>query len=161
MGTNQDTAHLGSTQQACKHLMLRPHFHRQVTTSNCPCPTSKQELPRSALEVGTGPAHQMPTRFRAHLPSSSGTTARHPSFRQASALQLWPEPQKEPSGGAWVAQSVERPTSFSSGQGLVVRGFKTHVGLCADTSAWSLLPILCLPLSLCPSPTHALSLRQK
>ena len=47
----------------------------------------------------------------------------------------------------------------SPGHDLAVCGFEPRVGLCADwrLRAWSLLPILCLPLSL-PLPVHALSL---
>ena len=47
--------------------------------------------------------------------------------------------------GAWVAQSVKRPTlDFSSGHDLTVRGIEPNVGLCVDSvePAWD---------SLCPS----------
>ena len=48
-----------------------------------------------------------------------------------------------------MAQSVKRPTSAQVGHGLAVRDFKPHVRLCADQpGTWSLLRILCLPLSL-------------
>ena len=59
--------------------------------------------------------------------------------------------------GAWVAQSIERPTlCFSSGHDLMVCGFKPHVRLHADRAepAWD-----SLSLSLCPFPAHALSLK--
>ena len=59
-------------------------------------------------------------------------------------------------GGAWVAQLVKPPTvGFGSSHDLVVRGFKSHIGLCADRAepAWdSLFP------SPCASPAHLLSL---
>ena len=41
--------------------------------------------------------------------------------------------------GAWVAQSVKRPTlGFGSGHGLTVGGFKPQIGLRADSAgpAW-------------------------
>ena len=54
-----------------------------------------------------------------------------------------------PSWGAWVAQSVERPTlGLGSGHHLMVRGFKPHIGLRADSvePAWdSLSPSLSVP----------------
>ena len=67
---------------------------------------------------------------------------------------------KYPLRGAWVAQSVKRLTlDLSSGHNLMVRAFKPHIGLCADSmeSAWD-----ALSLSLCPSPacTCAFSLFQ-
>ena len=59
--------------------------------------------------------------------------------------------------GAWVAQSVRRPTSARSrSRGPGVRAPLQALGWWLR--AWSLFPILCLPLSLCPSPVHALSL---
>ena len=37
--------------------------------------------------------------------------------------------------GAWVAQSVKRPTfDFGSGHGLTVRELEPHIGLCADSA---------------------------
>ena len=61
--------------------------------------------------------------------------------------------------GTWVTQSVKRPTSAHD---LTVCEFEPCVRLYADSlRAWSLLWILCLPLSLCPSPTCTLSLSQK
>ena len=59
-------------------------------------------------------------------------------------------------GGAWVAQSVKRPTSARSrSRGPWVWAPRRALGWWLR--AWSLFPILCLPLSLCPSPFHALS----
>ena len=58
---------------------------------------------------------------------------------------------------AWVAQSVKHPTlGFSSGHDLTVCGFELHVGLCADRAESA-----SAPLSLCPSPSHTLSLKNK
>ena len=67
------------------------------------------------------------------------------------------------SRGARVAQSVESPTSAQVMISQVCE-FEPHVGLCADGSgAWSLLGILCLPLSLSlPLPhSHSVSLSLK
>ena len=45
--------------------------------------------------------------------------------------------------------SVGEASDFSSGLDLTVREFEPHIGLCAEQlRAWSLLQILCLPLSL-------------
>ena len=50
--------------------------------------------------------------------------------------------------GSWEAQSVKYPTfDFSSGHDLMVHEFEPHI-----LSAQSLLGILSLFLSLCPSP---------
>ena len=57
--------------------------------------------------------------------------------------------------GAWVAQLVKRPTS--SWVMLALRGFKPHVGLCADSLEPGVCFRLFVSLSLCPSPVHALS----
>ena len=52
---------------------------------------------------------------------------------------------------------VKRPTSArSQSRGPWVRAPRLALGWWLG--AWSLFPILCLPLSLCPSPVHALSL---
>ena len=62
--------------------------------------------------------------------------------------------------GTWVGQSVQRPI-FGSGHDLTVPEFGSRIGLCADSSepgAWSLLPILCLPLSLPLPHKHSVSL---
>ena len=57
------------------------------------------------------------------------------------------------------AQSVEHPTlDFGSGHDLTVREFKPHIGLCADSSEPGACFWFCVPLSLCPSPAHAVSL---
>ena len=58
--------------------------------------------------------------------------------------------------GAWVAQLVKRPTS--SWVMLALRGFKPLVGLCADSLEPGVCFRLFVSLSLCPSPTHILSL---
>ena len=65
---------------------------------------------------------------------------------------------------AWVAQSFEHLTlDFGLGHDLTVREFKPGIRLMLTVQ--SLLGILCLPLSLCPSPTHvhmlSLSFSQK
>ena len=47
--------------------------------------------------------------------------------------------------------SVGSAPNFGSGHDLAVHGFEPRVGFCAagsEPGAWSLLPILCLPLSL-------------
>ena len=55
--------------------------------------------------------------------------------------------------GAWVAQSVKRPTlGFGSGRDLTVRGIEPHVGLCADIAepAWEpLLSLFAPPRRVC------------
>ena len=60
-------------------------------------------------------------------------------------IQLW---------GAWVAQSVKHPTSA---QVLISRFMSSSPTSGSVLTTWSLLRILCLPLSLCPSPAYALS----
>ena len=63
---------------------------------------------------------------------------------------------------ACMAQLVKCPTlDFSSGHDLVVCGFKPSDRLCADISETAACFGFCLPLSLCPSPTYALSLSLK
>ena len=54
--------------------------------------------------------------------------------------------------------SVGWVTDFSSGHDLAVCGFEPRVGLCADTSEPGGCFKFCLPLSLCPSHAHVLSL---
>ena len=56
--------------------------------------------------------------------------------------------------------SVGWAPDFSSGHDFLVCGFEPHLKLCAECllGAWSLFWMLCLPLSLCPSPAHALFL---
>ena len=62
-------------------------------------------------------------------------------------------------GGAWVAQSLRRPTlGFCSGRDLTVCEFEPRVGLCADGSEPGACFGFWVSLSLCPSPVHALSL---
>ena len=59
--------------------------------------------------------------------------------------------------GAWVAQSVKRLTSA---QVIISRfvGSSPASGSVLTSQSLELLRILCLALSLCPSPAHALSL---
>ena len=54
-----------------------------------------------------------------------------------------------------MAQSVV--SDFGSSHDLTVCGFKPCVGLCADSSETGACFRLCLHLSLCSSPAHALS----
>ena len=54
--------------------------------------------------------------------------------------------------------SVGWASDFGSGLDLVVRGFKPHVELCADSSEPGACFGFCVSLSLCSSPTHVLSL---
>ena len=58
-----------------------------------------------------------------------------------------------------MAQSVEHPTSAQ----VVVsaRGFEPRVGLCADGSEPGACFGFCVSFFLCPSPAHALSLKNK
>ena len=63
--------------------------------------------------------------------------------------------------GAWVAQSVERSVDFGSGLDLTAGGFEPGVGLCADSSGPGACFGFCVSLSLCPSPTRALCLKNK
>ena len=63
------------------------------------------------------------------------------------------ELEMEPTVG-WVSD-------FGSGHDLTVREFQPCVGLCADGSEPGACFWFCVSLSLCPSPTHALSLSQK
>ena len=58
-------------------------------------------------------------------------------------------------GGAWVAQSVKRPTWA---QVMISRSVSSSPASGSVLTARNLLRILCLPLSLCPSPAHTLSL---
>ena len=58
--------------------------------------------------------------------------------------------------GAWVAQSVKRPTSA---QVMISRSVSSSPALGSGLTAQSLEPVLdSVSPSLCPSPTHALSL---
>ena len=56
--------------------------------------------------------------------------------------------------GTWVAQSVEHPTSA---HGMISRSVGSSPASGSVLTAWSLLPILCLPLSL-PLPQCSVSL---
>ena len=57
--------------------------------------------------------------------------------------------------------SVGEVSDFSSGHDLTVCGFEPRVGLCADSSEPGACFGFCVSLSLCSSPTHALSLSLK
>ena len=54
--------------------------------------------------------------------------------------------------------SVGWASDFSSGHDLMVCGFEPLVGLYADSSEPGACLGFCVSSSLCPSPTHALSL---
>ena len=56
--------------------------------------------------------------------------------------------------------AVGSVSNFGSGHGLAVRGFKSCIVLCADSSEPGACFGFCvsLSLSLCPFPTHAVSL---
>ena len=54
--------------------------------------------------------------------------------------------------------SVGGATDFGSGHDLTVRAIEPRIGLCADGSEPGACFGFCVSLSLCPSPTHALSL---
>ena len=76
-------------------------------------------------------------------------------------LRLRNKVRKGQVGGAWVAQSVKRPTlDFGSGHDLTVREKEPHVGLCADgvEPAWDSLS---LPLSLPLPCSYLLSQNKK
>ena len=82
-------------------------------------------------------------------------------------VSLFLEPLLPPSGlgvnmasnwSAWVAQFVKHLTlDFSSSHDLTVGGLKPHFGVYSDSlePTWDSLSS---PLSLCPSPAHALCL---
>ena len=65
--------------------------------------------------------------------------------------------------GAWVAQSVKRPTlGFGSGHDLTVREFEPCIGLCADSSACGACFGFCVSLSVsAPPPINVLFLRNE
>ena len=54
--------------------------------------------------------------------------------------------------------SVSWASDVGSGHDLTVSEFKPRVGLCADSSEPGTCFGFCVPLSLCPSPAHVLSL---
>ena len=54
--------------------------------------------------------------------------------------------------------SVSEASDFSSGHDLTVHGFESHIGLCTDSSELGAFFGFCASLSLCPSPTPALTL---
>ena len=65
-------------------------------------------------------------------------------------------PEKASPGDAWVAQSVKHLTlDFSSGHDLMVYEFESPMRLAAVNLELHFRSSV--PLSLCPSPTHALS----
>ena len=61
----------------------------------------------------------------------------------------------QPGAPGWLSWLRIRLWLRSWSHGLWV--WALHWALCWQFRAWSLLQILCLPLSLCPSPTHVLS----
>ena len=75
------------------------------------------------------------------------------SFGHGEGSYLYKNAVKGRLGG-----SVGWASDFGSGHDLAVCEFEPLIGLCADLllRAWSLLRILCLPISL-SSPVHALS----
>ena len=79
------------------------------------------------------------------------------------SLRLLPSRIKDALGktaqerGAWVAQSVRRPTSAH----VMISRSVGSVGLCADRSEPGACFRFCVSPSLCPSLVHALSLSQK
>ena len=56
--------------------------------------------------------------------------------------------------GSWAS-------NFSSGHDLIAYEFEPRIGLCADSPESEACFRFCVSLSLCPSPTHALSLSFK
>ena len=60
--------------------------------------------------------------------------------------------------GAWVAQSVEHPTSAQVMISRSVSSIEPRIGLCADSSEPGVCFRFCVSFSLCPSPAHTLSL---
>ena len=60
-----------------------------------------------------------------------------------------------------LGSSVGWASNFGSGYDLTVGGFEPRVGLCADSSEPGTRFGFCVSLSLCPSPTCALSLSLK
>ena len=61
----------------------------------------------------------------------------------------------QPRAPGWLSQLSIQIQLRSWSHSSWVQGL--HRALCWQLRPWSLLQILCLPLSLCPSPTHALS----
>ena len=66
---------------------------------------------------------------------------------------------RRPSQGAWVAQLVKRQTSAQVT--ISVCEFEPRDGLRADSSESGAIFGFCVSLSLCPFPSHVLSLSQK
>ena len=60
-----------------------------------------------------------------------------------------------------MAQSVGRPTSAPVVISQSVSEFEPRVGLCADGSVPRACLGFCVSFSLCPSPAHALSLKNE
>ena len=57
-----------------------------------------------------------------------------------------------------VVGSVSWESHFSSGHDFTIRVFEPCIRLCADSSEPGACFVVCVSLSLCPSPTRALSL---
>lgn len=64
--------------QDTQHLLLGPHFHRNIATSNCPTPCSSPSNKNTGERLwvsGQRTTHHTPRQFRVRLPFT-GTTAR-------------------------------------------------------------------------------------
>ena len=64
-------------------------------------------------------------------------------------------------GAGHLGGSVGYASNFGSGHDLMVCEFEPHVGLCADSSEPGACFRFCVSVSLCPVPTHTLSLSHK
>ena len=122
--------------------------------------------PRNVPLLHTGPR----TSGRPHPPSKGDLVVLVCAHKQGNANSHgtpWLHTQihviKEVNGATGGTQSVERPTSAQVMISRLVRGFEPRVGLRADSSdgARSLLPILCLPVSLSLSYSCSASVSQR
>ena len=76
-----------------------------------------------------------------------------PSLSAPPPLMLCPSlPKINKRWGAWVAQSVEHPTSAQVMLSWSHKGFEPRIGLCADSWEPGACFGFCVSLSLCPSP---------
>ena len=90
--------------------------------------------------------------------SQTGPWGEEASHRRIRHTAFYMKFKKGKQQGAWVAQSVKRPTlDFGSGHDLMVCGFEPTLD--SRLTAQNLLGIL--SPSLCPSPACGLSLSQK
>ena len=88
-------------------------------------------------------------------------------------VQTWTPAARRVAGTEWVTRkpgytgapgvggSVGSASDFGSGHDLTVHRCEPRVGLCADSSEPGTRFGVCVSLSLCPSPAHALFLSQK